>query len=131
MTVTRDLFIRYCRYGDRLNVGVKARLKPTQFSRFCKDAIPFTTATRGYGSFRPVDVDIIFKCVLTQEVLAEDRRKAVVEEFETKLRVANTGVLPDGYGTPCRGSRAPINFCLLSSYGVGVFRVLDVGWKCV
>jgi hypothetical protein len=94
-----DLFIRYCRYGDRLNIGVKARLKPTQFARFCKDAIPFTTPTEPGGpSFRPVDVDIVFKCVIIQQVMHEERKKSEQDALEVKLKVVNVGMLPETYG---------------------------------
>ena len=83
-----------------MNFGATARLKATQFSRFCKDAVPFTLPGGGIAapSFRPVDVDIIFKCVVTQEVIADEQRKAAQAAMETKLKVVHAGLLPAGYG---------------------------------
>ncbi len=42
LCVRSDLFARYCRYGDRMNFGITALLKPSQFAKFCKDAVAFS-----------------------------------------------------------------------------------------
>ena len=94
VVVCREIFARYCRFGDRLNVGPGARLKPTQFSRLCRDAIPVSPP--GPAGFRMVDVDIVFKCVATQEEVLQRQERTNAERLATRILAAHGGVAPDG-----------------------------------
>ena len=87
----RQLFARYCRYGDRMNMGSLAKLKSTQFAKFCKDAGVVRNAT-GTGHFKSVDSDIVFKCLVAQRVMNEQRGKEKHKEFEATRRVATNGL---------------------------------------
>lgn len=99
MDARRELFARYCRFGERLNIGSVARLRPTQFTKFCKDA-GFVVPTEGVlGHFKAVDCDIVFKCLVAQQVMSEQAAKEKRKDVEAALKVATNGVDSYSQGT--------------------------------
>ncbi len=57
-------------------------------------------------SLRPVDVDIIYKCVATQQAVAEEKKDHAHAARELNTRVAHGGVVPADFTatgkTACR-----------------------------
>jgi hypothetical protein len=91
----RVLFSRYCQFGDRLNVGHAAKLKASQFARFCRDAGFVQPQDHTIGHFKAVDADIVFKCMIAQQIMSEQRGQQRQKDHEAAMKVATNGIASD------------------------------------